>query len=86
MFLKSADETQKLEGLIDMLKGRTAIHRDLDMLEEWADRNLTKFDMNKCKALHKGRKNPAAMGPGWALPGWRATLLKKPWGFWQTAR
>lgn len=85
MFLKSADETQKLGGLIDMLKGRTAIHRDLDMLEEWADRNLTKFDMNKGKAPHEGRKNPAAMGPGWALPGWRATLLKKPWGFWQTA-
>jgi len=30
-----------------MLKGRTAIRRDLDMLEEWTDSNLIKFEEDK---------------------------------------
>lgn len=45
-----------------MLKGRTVIQRDLHMLDEWADGNLMKFEKNKCKVLHKGRKNSAVMG------------------------
>ena len=52
-----------------MLKGRTVIQRDLHMLDEWDDRNLMKFDKNKCKVLHKGRKNSAVMGSSWALLG-----------------
>ena len=41
-----------------LLDNRAAIQRDLDRLVEWADRILMKFDMNKYKVLHLGRKNP----------------------------
>lgn len=37
-------ERHKLGELIDMFKGMTTIQRDLDMLEEWSDGNLIKFD------------------------------------------
>lgn len=39
-----------------MLKGRTAIQRDPDRLDEWVDQNLRKAD--KSKVLHLGGKNP----------------------------
>ena len=37
--LRFANDTYELGGLLNILKGRTAIHRDLDRLEEWANRN-----------------------------------------------
>lgn len=44
---------------VNMLKGRAAIQRDLDRLEEWATRNLMKFDKDNCHILHLGRKSPS---------------------------
>ena len=41
-----------------MLKGSVAFQRDLDRLEEWANRNLGKFNKDRCEALHMGRKSP----------------------------
>ncbi|KFW62823.1 hypothetical protein AS28_14796, partial [Pygoscelis adeliae] len=32
--------------------------RVLNRLEKWADRNLMKFNKEKCKVLHQGRNNP----------------------------
>lgn len=32
--------------------------RDLERLEKWAERNLTKFNKGKYQALHLGRNNP----------------------------
>jgi len=38
--------------------GCAAIQQDLERLESWAERNLTKFNKGKCRILDLGRNNP----------------------------
>ncbi|CAM5157618.1 unnamed protein product [Natator depressus] len=54
---KFADDTKR-GGEVDTLEDRNRIQRALDKLDDWAKRNLMRFNKYKCKVLHFGRKNP----------------------------
>nr|XP_009929791.1 PREDICTED: 39S ribosomal protein L33, mitochondrial [Opisthocomus hoazin] len=59
LLMKFGDDIE-VAGAVDMLECRTAFQRAPDRLEEWADRNLTKFSKDKRKVLHLGRKTPCS--------------------------
>uniref|UniRef100_A0A803TCZ3 Reverse transcriptase domain-containing protein n=1 Tax=Anolis carolinensis TaxID=28377 RepID=A0A803TCZ3_ANOCA len=65
--IKFADDT-KLGGIANTPEDRSRIQNDLDRLERWAKTNKMKFNRDKCKILHFGRKNGNQryrMGDAW---------------------
>ncbi|GAB0184411.1 mitochondrial enolase superfamily member 1 [Grus japonensis] len=56
--LSKSDDDTKLWGMVDTLKGRDAIQRDLDRLERWTHAVLMKLNKAKYKVLHMGQGNP----------------------------
>jgi len=59
---------KRLCSVIDILKGRDAIQRDLNRLERWTCANLMKISKVRCKVLHMGwgyRKYKYRMGREW---------------------
>ncbi|PKU48017.1 reverse hypothetical protein [Limosa lapponica baueri] len=45
-------------GLANTPEGCATIQCDLNRLESWAEKNLMRFNKDKCRVLHLGRKNP----------------------------
>ncbi|PKU29714.1 rna-directed dna polymerase from mobile element jockey-like [Limosa lapponica baueri] len=65
--MKFADDT-KWSVEVDTSQGKTTLQADLDWLEEWANKNLIKFNKDKCKVLHLGKHNPGVqhrLGSTW---------------------
>lgn len=48
----------KLIGEAGNLEGRATLQEELGRLEKWANKNLMKFNKNKCKVLHLEKHNP----------------------------
>ena len=47
----------KVGGIANTLEERNKILNDLDRMEHWAERNRMKFNRDKCKVLHLGKRN-----------------------------
>jgi len=47
----------KLGGVADITKDCAATQSDLNRLQQWAEKNIVKFNKGKCIVLHPGKNN-----------------------------
>ncbi|RMC12666.1 hypothetical protein DUI87_10190 [Hirundo rustica rustica] len=73
---KFADDP-KLGGMPDPPEGSAAIPWDLDRLKSWTEKNLMRFNKDKCRSCTWGGIAPST-STGWGLT-WRAALLRRMW-------
>jgi len=73
---QGGEDGTKLGAVADRPEGCAAVWRDMDRLEKWADRNLTKFSKEKCEVLPLGRNNPMHQDR-LGLPSWKAAWQKR---------
>ncbi|PKU38655.1 rna-directed dna polymerase from mobile element jockey-like [Limosa lapponica baueri] len=60
--LSKFTDDAKLGGVADKPEGCAAIQMDLNRMEKWANRNLMKFNKEKCKVLHLGKNSHTHQG------------------------
>ena len=74
-----ADDT-KLGGVVDSLKGKEALQRDLNGLERWAITNCMKFNVDKCEfCIWEGIILDVCIAWGTRL---ECSPAEAVWGFW----
>ena len=54
--LKFADDT-KIFGRVDSEEAREDLQRDLDRLVQWSEVWQMRFNVDKCKVMHLGKRN-----------------------------
>lgn len=64
LLLRFANDSYELGGLLNILKARTAIHRDLESLEEWANRNQQNSTRTNPKPCTAEGTTPAVLQTG----------------------
>ncbi|KAK4820270.1 hypothetical protein QYF61_022840 [Mycteria americana] len=62
--------------MVAVVSGTISLLKDLNRLEKWAERVVSKFNKGKCKVLHLGRNN-LCTSTGWGLTGWKAALQRR---------
>lgn len=73
MIPRHADDTM-LGTPASMLTCRTAIQRDRDRLEEWANGTLIKFSEGKVLKVCTCKETTPSNDTAWGLPGWSSSL------------
>lgn len=82
ILLKFADDAD-LGRVAEKPEGHMAIHRHLNRMEAWADRNIMKFHKEKSRVLYRGRSNPSTR-TWWEHPDIKWVCRKGPGGLVDT--
>ena len=84
MLVKFADGT-KLGGIANTLEDRNKIQNNFDRMEHWTKGNRMKFNSDKCKVLHLGKRNQlysykleqVQRRATRMIRGWKPSLMRK---------
>lgn len=68
---------------VDTSEGKASLQDDLDRLKEWANKNLMRFNKDKCTILQLGKQSRSEAQAG-IIPTWEAALWKRTLRSWWT--